>query len=130
MSGNRTGPEYERGGLLAAPLRGSSCWSRGSDRQQRPAEGGGAGGERDAEAARRVQVGELLGDVADAVAARERGDRDGAQHAERLARRVEEGRARVAGDVRRHGVDRVAPAIAVVADALALLGAQLGDAAA
>src|SRR5919109_1276608 len=119
MSGNRTGPEYERGGLLAAPLRGSSCWSRGSDRQQRPAEGLGAGGERDAEAARRVQVGELLGDVADAVAARQRGDGDRAQHAQRLARRVEERRAGVAGDAGRDGVDVVAPAVAIVADALA-----------
>ena len=76
----------------------------------------------------RVRVGELAREVADAVGADLGRDLQRAQHAERLAVAVDERAARVTGDARRDGVDLVAPAAAGLAEAEALLRAQLRDA--
>src|SRR4029078_981813 len=96
-------------------------------REQRTPEGLGAVGERDAGAVG-VRVGELARQVADAVRADLRGDLERAEDAERLAVAVDEGAARVAGDAGRDGVDLVAPAVAGLAEAQALLRAQLREA--
>ncbi len=124
--------QRRRGGRCRPPPVVLSTAGSGEvpDREQRAREGLGALRQRDAEAAGAVGVGELLGHVADAVAGGQRRDGDGAEDAERVAAGVEEGRPGVAGDAGRDRVDGVAPAVAVVADALALLRAELGDAAA
>src|SRR4051794_20246373 len=99
-----------------------------SDRQQRPAERFGAERERHAEAGVRVGVRQLAAEVADAVAARQRQQLQRAQDPERAAAGVDERAARVARDARRDRHDRVVPAAVGLAEALALLGAEQGDA--
>ncbi|HEY8810735.1 MAG TPA: hypothetical protein VIM28_12025, partial [Solirubrobacterales bacterium] len=77
-----------------------------------------------------MQVGKLLGDVADAVGSGQRGQLKGAEDADRFTGAVEEAAAGVARHARGQGDHDVAPAVAFVLDDDALLGAQLGDAAA
>src|SRR5215217_2805834 len=116
----KTHPRCARAGLRALHYEGRL-------RQQRPREGLGAVGELDARAVP-VGVRELARQVADAVGADLGCDLQRAQHAEGLAVAVDERAARVTRDAGRDGVDLVAPAAARLAEAQALLRAQLRDA--
>src|SRR5689334_22516931 len=75
-----------------------------------------------------LRVGDLLRQRADAVAQGERGDRHGGQHAEGPAAGVEEARAAVPRDPRRHRVDVAGPATGGAAERDAALRAERRDA--
>src|SRR5437764_12945760 len=89
----------------------------------------GAIGQLDAGQRRHVRphVVELLGEGAHAVGAGERQDLHGAQHAEGLARTVEEAAAGVTRDAGGQGVHGLLPAAAVGAEAHTRLRAQRRD---
>jgi hypothetical protein len=76
-----------------------------------------------------VHVGDLIGQIADAVRARQRRELNGAQDPDHPSGRVHEPAAGVARDTGADGVDVMAPATAGVLDDDAMLRAQRGHAA-